>query len=57
MITEPFFNAIVCLSIATTVPIPTLVRLMIVKGKMEFQDADPLPPRDEIDEETWFENL
>jgi Kef-type K+ transport system membrane component KefB len=57
MITEPFFNAIVCLSIATTIPVPTLVRLMIVKGKMEFQDATPLPPPPEGDEEAWFENL
>jgi Kef-type K+ transport system membrane component KefB len=57
MITEPFFNAIVCLSIVTTVPIPTLVRLVIIKGKIVFQDADPLPARPEDDEESWFENL
>ncbi|MGL4854936.1 MAG: cation:proton antiporter, partial [Lentisphaeria bacterium] len=37
MITEQFFNAIVCLSIFTTLPIPTLVKLMIVKGKMTFE--------------------
>ncbi len=57
MITEPFFNAIVCLSIVTTIPVPTLVRLMILKGNMVFRDAEPLTPAPGIDEESWFENL
>ncbi len=56
MITEPFFNAIVCLSIATTIPVPTLVRLMITKGKMEFQDAEPLLEVSSGDD-TEFQNL
>lgn len=47
MISEDFFNAIVFLSLATTLPVPTLVRLMITKGKITFFPVDdqgrPLP--------------
>ncbi|NLF30046.1 MAG: cation:proton antiporter [Planctomycetes bacterium] len=39
MITPPFFNAIVCLSIATTVPVPTLVKLLILKGHIRFDEV------------------
>jgi len=39
MITPPFFNAIVCLSIFTTLPVPTLVKLLIVKGGIRFDQV------------------
>ncbi|PKN21223.1 MAG: hypothetical protein CVU65_17300 [Deltaproteobacteria bacterium HGW-Deltaproteobacteria-22] len=35
-----FFNAIVVLSIVTTIPVPILVKLMIVKGKIQFDSVD-----------------
>jgi len=57
MITEPFFNAIVCLSIFTTVPVPTLVRLLIIKGKIKWQEAEPLPLSTDDSDESTFENL
>jgi len=31
-----FFNAIVCLSILTTMPVPTLLRVLIVKKGIQF---------------------
>lgn len=40
MITETFFNAIVCLSILTTIPVPTLVKLLIVKGEIKFDQVE-----------------
>jgi Kef-type K+ transport system membrane component KefB len=40
MIGPAFFNAIVCLSIVTTIPIPTLVKLLIVKGKIQFDQIE-----------------
>jgi Kef-type K+ transport system membrane component KefB len=40
MITIPFFNAIVFLSLATTIPIPTLVRLLIIKKNIKFNKAE-----------------
>lgn len=40
MISETFFNAIVCLSIVTTIPVPTLVKLLIVKGNIKFDQVD-----------------
>jgi Kef-type K+ transport system membrane component KefB len=40
MIGPEFFNAIVCLSVLTTIPIPTLVKLVIVKGKIQFDQAE-----------------
>jgi Kef-type K+ transport system membrane component KefB len=36
MLEARFFNAIVCLSILTTMPVPTLVRLLIVKKQITF---------------------
>lgn len=57
MITEPFFNAIVCLSIFTTVPVPTLVRLLIIKGRIQWQEAEPLPSVTDDSGESTFENL
>ena len=57
MITPVFFNAIVCLSIITTLPVPTLVKLLIVKGKIKFDGIEEtvsalLPVTDDIDEDT-----
>ncbi len=40
MLSETFFNAIVCLSILTTLPVPTLVKLLIVKGNIKFDQVD-----------------
>lgn len=55
IIDQRFFNAIVCLSIATTIPVPTLVRLLIIKGKITFDRAEDRlsvePPAHEPDEE------
>jgi hypothetical protein len=39
MISPAFFNAIVCLSIFTTLPVPTLVKLLIVKGGIRFDQV------------------
>jgi Kef-type K+ transport system membrane component KefB len=54
MIGPAFFNAIVCLSIVTTIPVPTLVKLLIVKGNIQFDqideqlagDLEPLEPEE-----------
>lgn len=40
MIGAEFFNAIVCLSIVTTIPVPTLVKLVILKGKVRFDQVE-----------------
>lgn len=42
MLTVEFFNAIVFLSLFTTLPVPTLTRLLIVKKNVRFQDAGDL---------------
>jgi Kef-type K+ transport system membrane component KefB len=42
MIGPAFFNAIVCLSVLTTIPIPTLVKLLIVKGNIQFDQAEEM---------------
>lgn len=57
MIGPAFFNAIVCLSVVTTLPVPTLVKLMIVKGNITFTQAEEqlagiLPETDDIEEDT-----
>ena len=44
MISATFFNAIVCLLILTTVPVPTLVKLLIVKGNIQFHELIPASP-------------
>ena len=47
-----FFNTIIILAVVTTLPIPSLVRLVIEKGKVAFEDAEsPSPPRVVRDEE------
>jgi Kef-type K+ transport system membrane component KefB len=40
LLSPVFFNAIVVLSIVTTIPVPVLVRLMIVKGKIQFDSVE-----------------
>lgn len=40
MISATFFNAIVCLSVLTTLPLPTLVKLLIVKGNIRFDQVE-----------------
>lgn len=48
MLSPEFFNAIVCLSILTTIPVPTLVKYLIVKWKISFdQIEDQLLPNSE----------
>jgi hypothetical protein len=39
MLSDNFFNAIIVLSIITTLPIPNLVRFIIEKFKINFSDA------------------
>ena len=40
MLSDNFFNAIIVLSIVTTLPIPNLVRFIIEKFKLNFSDVD-----------------
>jgi Kef-type K+ transport system membrane component KefB len=40
MIEPRFFNAIVCLSILTTIPVPTLVRMLIIRKNIKFDSLD-----------------
>ena len=40
MLDEKFFNAIIILSIVTTLPIPLLVKLVISRSKADFTEAD-----------------
>ena len=40
MLDEKFFNAIIILSIVTTLPIPSLVKLVISRSKADFTEAD-----------------
>ena len=40
-----FFNTIIILAVVTTLPIPTLVRWVIEKGKVAFDDAEAEAPR------------
>ena len=39
-----FFNAIIVLSIVTTLPVPNLVRFIIEKCKLNFSDVDGEEP-------------
>lgn len=55
MLDNNFFNAIIILSIVTTLPVPTLVRLIITRTKMKFheeteEEAYPIPAEDTQDE-------
>lgn len=40
LLSPVFFNAIVVLSIVTTIPVPVLVRLLIVKGRIQFDSVE-----------------
>ncbi len=44
MIRPEFFNGIVCLSIATTIPVPMLVHLLITKGNIKFDEIQDIQP-------------
>ena len=46
-----FFNTIIILAVVTTLPIPSLVRLVVEKGKVAFERADTEAPRVVKDEE------
>ncbi len=54
-----FFNAIILLSIVTTLPVPTLVRLLISKGNMTFDHipADDKPETDQLPPEAHEHEL
>lgn len=56
MISAEFFNAIVCLSVLTSLPVPTLVKFLIEKGDIRFDQIedriDVILPETNIDEET-----
>jgi Kef-type K+ transport system membrane component KefB len=56
MISSTFFNAIVCLSILTTIPVPTLVKLLILKGNIQFtqvgEQVSGVMLNEDIDEAT-----
>ncbi len=56
IIPENFFNAIVILSILTTIPIPIIVKLIIVKGNIHFDSIDESINSD-INEEEIFDEL
>lgn len=43
LLNETFFNAIVVLSLATTLPVPTLVRLLIARSGVSFDTSDRGP--------------
>jgi Kef-type K+ transport system membrane component KefB len=40
MLDDNFFNAIIILSIVTTLPIPSLVRVIITRLKLQFSSAE-----------------
>ena len=44
MLSDDFFNAIVVLSIVTTLPIPNLVRFVIDHSKLNFNDVGAITP-------------
>lgn len=51
MIGPKFFNGIVCLSIATTIPVPMLVHLLITKGNIQFDEIRDVQPDMMVDVE------
>ena len=58
MLSDDFFNAIVVLSIITTLPIPNMVRFVIEKSKLDFNDVGmitpyKLPEKSDQDELYW----
>ena len=44
MLSDDFFNAIIVLSVVTTLPIPNLVRFVIEKFKLDFSDVGAVEP-------------
>ena len=42
ILSDNFFNAIIILSIVTTLPIPSLVKFVITKGKIEFKEEQEI---------------
>jgi len=44
-------TAIVCLSIATTIPVPLLVHLLITKGNIQFDEIRDVQPDMMVDVE------
>jgi Kef-type K+ transport system membrane component KefB len=58
MLSDDFFNAIIVLSIITTLPIPNLVRFVIEKFKLDFTDKSyielyKVPESPDQDELLW----
>ena len=58
MLSDDFFNAIIVLSIITTLPIPNLVRFVIEKFKLDFSDKSyielyKMPETPDQDELLW----
>ena len=58
MLSDDFFNAIIVLSIITTLPIPNLVRFVIEKFKLDFSDKSyielyKVPESPDQDELLW----
>ena len=51
VLNETFFNAIIILSVVTTLPVPTLVRLAINRFKLTFHEAPYKIPEVVKDEE------
>lgn len=51
LLSDNFFNAIIILSIVTTLPIPSLVRLVLSCNKRSFEEAD-VPVPDVVKEDT-----
>lgn len=54
IIGKQFFNAIVVLSIVTTIPVPVILKLFITRGKITFDEVkieDPLNVNSDIEEE------
>ena len=45
MLDNNFFNAIIILSIITTLPIPSLVRMVLAYNKSSFQETDYTVPK------------
>ena len=44
VLSDSFFNAIIILSIVTTLPVPSLVRLVLSCNKKSFEEADVQVP-------------
>lgn len=56
IIPDKFFNAIIILSILTTIPIPVIIKVFILKAKVRFDDIEDTPLVD-MDEKVLDEEL